>query len=413
MVTSLPESPASLRADPVFRCWAAAQVVNVTGSTVTQTVLPILVFQLTRSVGLTALIAATEVTPYLLFGLVAGPLADRVSRRAVMLRGYGLSAAVALILPVAGWLGRVPVALVFGCALATSTLFVFTDAASFGAYPLLIGRERLPAASGAINATVSASGVIIPSLAAGAAARWGATGVLIADAASYLLAAGLLARIRKPFGPGQHDHRPLTWRRLTGDAREGLAYIRGQRMLRLLLGVGFVNSLAFGSVVPLTVVFGVQVLHLPAHSPRLGWLYSASAAGSVLAALLFARLYRLRPPLVLTGAAMIVAGLALGALALVTPLPAALALLPVFWFAIDIVTTAGITYRQVSTPDAVLSRVNVVGRMIAWGGQPAGAALVGALAAATGVRAAFGVSAGLLLAAATVCAVAARRGIAG
>ena len=394
------ESSARLRSDPVFRCWAAAQVVNVTGSTVSQTVLPILVFQLTRSVVLTSLLAAVEVAPYLVFGLVAGPVADRVPRRALMLRGYGASAVVAVVLPVAGWLGRVPVGLVFGCALAVSILFVFTDAAAFGAYPLLIGRERLPAASGAINSMAAASGVIVPSLAAGAVARWGPTGVLITDAASYLIAAALLTRIRKPFGPGQPGEGQ---RRIVRDAAEGLRYIRGQPVLRLLLSVGFVNSLAFGSVSALTVVYGVQALHLAAHSPRLGWLYSASATGSVFASLAFSRLYRRRSPTGLTTAATLAAALTVGGLALVAPLPAALALLLVFWFAASTVVTTGITYRQTSTPDLLLSRVNVVGRMIAWGGQPAGAATIGLLASGIGVRPAFAVTAGCLLVAGTTC----------
>ena len=397
----------------MFRCWAAAQVVNVTGSTVSQTVLPILVFQLTWSVVLTSLLAAVEVAPYLVFGLVAGPVADRVSRRAVMVRGYCASAAVAAVLPVTGWLGRVPVSLVFGCALAVSVLFVFTDAAAFGAYPLLIGRDRLPAASGSINSMIAASGVVIPSVAAGAVARWGPTGVLIADAVSYLIAAVLLTRIRKPFGPGQPGDGPRARSRIRRDAAEGLRYIRSQPVLRVLLGVGFVNSLTFGSVAALTVVYGVQALHLGAHSPRLGWLYSASAAGSVLAALVFARLYRHRSPTALTAAAMVVAAAALGGLALVTPLLAALALLMVFWLAANTVVTTGITYRQTSTPDRLLSRVNVVGRMIAWGGQPAGAAIIGLLAAGVGVRVAFAVTAVSLLLAGMVAAGFHRRRTAG
>jgi hypothetical protein len=41
--------------------------------------------------------------------------------------------------------------------------------------------------------------------------------------------------------------------------------------------------------------------------------------------------------------------------------------------------------RQRETPDALQGRVNTTGRMIAWGGQPLGAALGSALAAGFGV----------------------------
>jgi hypothetical protein len=396
--------PERLKDDPVFRRWAAAQVVNVTGTVVSATVLPILVFQLTRSVLLTSLLAATEVVPYLVFGLVAGPVADQVSRRALMLGGYWASAVTGTVLPVAGWIGRVPVGLVFGCALAMATLFVFTDAAAFGAYPMLIGRERLPAASGAINSATGVSAVVVPSLAAAAAARWGATPVLLADAMSYAVAAILLARISRPFGLGRPGGAARSLGRVGSGVTEGLRYIWSEPVMRLLLMVGFANSLAFGSVRALTVIYGVQALHLTLHSPWIGGLYSAGAAGSLIASLLFARFYRARAPAALTSVALSGAAIALSGLAVVTVLPAAAALLVVFWFAAVTVVTTGITYRQTTVPSSLLSRVNVAGRMIAWGGQPAGAAAVGALAAAAGVRAAFWVTAAIMAAAAIACA---------
>jgi hypothetical protein len=48
---------------------------------------------------------------------------------------------------------------------------------------------------------------------------------------------------------------------------------------------------------------------------------------------------------------------------------------------------SGIIYRQQATPDHLQARVNVVGRMIAWGGQPVGAAVAGAVASVVSVRA--------------------------
>ena len=45
-------------------------------------------------------------------------------------------------------------------------------------------------------------------------------------------------------------------------------------------------------------------------------------------------------------------------------------------FALSFMTTitVGITYRQLVAPDHLRSSVNVIGRMVAWGGQPFGAA---------------------------------------
>ena len=46
----------------------------------------------------------------------------------------------------------------------------------------------------------------------------------------------------------------------------------------------------------------------------------------------------------------------------------------------------GIAYRQQTLPDDMQGRVNVVGRMVSWGGQPFGAALGGLGATVLGLR---------------------------
>ena len=62
----------------------AAGSSSYAGGTVTYVAAPILVYALTGSALLTGVTAATEGLPYLLFGLVAGALADRVNRQRLM-----------------------------------------------------------------------------------------------------------------------------------------------------------------------------------------------------------------------------------------------------------------------------------------------------------------------------------------
>ena len=87
----------------------------------------------------------------------------------------------------------------------------------------------------------------------------------------------------------------------------------------------------------------------------------------------------------------------LGALGSVTVFAVALVVFGLFSLSQMLTTANGITYRQMATPDALQSRVNVIGRMVAWGGQPFGAAIGGVLAQATSVRTAVGSAAILLL----------------
>ena len=50
-------------------------------------VLPLVVFEATGSVTLTGALFAVRVVPYLLFGLIAGPVADRGNRRLLIIGG--------------------------------------------------------------------------------------------------------------------------------------------------------------------------------------------------------------------------------------------------------------------------------------------------------------------------------------
>ena len=75
------------------------------------------------------------------------------------------------------------------------------------------------------------------------------------------------------------------------------------------------------------------------------------------------------------------------------------ALFAVALFSWSITTTiiVGITYRQLAAPDDLRSSVNVIGRMIAWGGQPFGAATGAAISATTDVPTAYAVAAVVML----------------
>lgn len=75
-----------------FRLFWLARTVSVAGSAVILLALPLLVLRLTGSALATSLVAAVEVLPYFVFGLLAGAVADRVDRRRLMV-GCDLAAA--------------------------------------------------------------------------------------------------------------------------------------------------------------------------------------------------------------------------------------------------------------------------------------------------------------------------------
>ena len=93
------------RADPDWLRYLSARVTSVAGSSATLVALPVLVYRLTGSALLTGVISGAESLPYLLFGLVAGTLADRRNRRSMMIAVDLASAAVVGSVPLAAAAG--------------------------------------------------------------------------------------------------------------------------------------------------------------------------------------------------------------------------------------------------------------------------------------------------------------------
>ncbi|WP_308283337.1 MFS transporter [Pseudonocardia nigra] len=358
---------------------------SVAGSQVTLVVLPVLMFQLTGSAALTGLLLAVEATPYLLFGLLAGAVADRVDRRLLMI-GCDLSAAVAMAsVPAAAAFGALAVPHVFAAAVVVAVAFVWRDGAYFGALPAIVGRDRLVAATGILASTAGVLQVLGPAVGGVLVATVGAPAALWLDAAGYLVSAATLLLIRAPFATGPAGER----RRILADIAEGLRFVRRHPLIRPLSLMGFGHSLTGGALIGLLVVYGVERLDLGTADPRLGWLYSAGAIGALCAAALL-RGWCGRSasrgwtcwsgPRTPSCSAESCSRRACPS----RSWPSSSG-----WGTYQLAITSSITLRQQLTPDRLQGRVNVTARMIAWGGQPVGAALGGALAEAWGLRTAL------------------------
>lgn len=388
MASTEPYLRPSLWRDRSFRLFWAGEVTSIAGSQVTLVVLPILVFQLTGgSAAQTSLLLTIEAVPYLAFGLVAGAVGDRVRRRPLMV-GCDLASAVAMAsIPTAAAVGVLSVAQIYTAGAVTATAFVWRDAGLFGALPAIVGRDRVVSAFGALISAEQALRVGATALGGALAAAVGPVTALWVDAVSYLVAATTLTLIPRSFGGRQRDD---TGQRLVSGLRReigtGLRYLRRHPVIWPLTVGGFGSSLTSGAVLGLLVVYGVRQLGLSDHDARLGWLFTAGGVGAVCAGLALPRLSRRvsQPRITLvafTGMLALLVGIALA-----TSLPAALLLLAALGGTSTLIIANGIALRQQLTPDRLQGRVNVTARMIAWGGQPIGAAIGGVLADHAGVR---------------------------
>ena len=218
--------------------------------------------------------------------------------------------------------------------------------------------------------------------------RW----ALVVDAAAVVAGSALLLALPRGRTADDLAGRHAGTRELV---LEGLRFIRGHHLVRTLTLVGIGNSLAGGVLLGLLVPV-VSGRHGGDGSGAVGLAYSALGVGTFLSTLLLPWVSkRVQPGLVtLVGLTGVAAGIVLWAL---VPGPVAgLVVLVAYQLAASTVILNGITIRHLATPENMQARVNTTARMIAWGGQPVGAAVAGALVDPLGQRTM------LLLAAGTV-----------
>jgi predicted MFS family arabinose efflux permease len=220
--------------------------------------------------------------------------------------------------------------------------------------------------------------------------------LLVVDALSFVASALLIRGVMRAMYDRTRVPVPLTRQVLLGDIAEGLRFLVRHPGVRTMTIVGTVQCISGGGFIALLVVWCDRVLDVGTDGLRFGLIYCGWSVGSLLATVLLTRLLRSYSP----------AGIALGALPFSAVLGVLTALAPDWqlaalgmlgWaIAYTMVVVNSISYRQQVTPEPLLGRVNLAGRMLSWGlGWTVGAALGGLLGQLVGIRAALVVAAAL------------------
>ncbi len=371
------------------RLFAASTLSNL-GDGVVITAFPLLAASISSSPQAVAGMTAAATLPWLLFGLPAGVIVDRVNRvrlmwivdlgRAIAVGGLGL-----LILD-----GNATLAALYAVVFVLGVAETLFDSAAMAVVPGVVEGESLEKANGRLFAgQLTANQFVGPPL--GALLFGLATSLPpLVDSVTFLMSAVLLTGVRV-----KRSVEVVERRSLGVELREGLAWVWHIRNIRTLAIGAAVINLAHTGAMAVLVLFATVVLGLP----ELGYgaLFVLAAigalAGSLTASRVAARFGR-RPTvlgsvavmavsLVLIGVtrSVVVAGLGMLAMSLGAE----------YW------NVVAVSYRQNATPDRLLGRVMSAYRFIAYGSFPLGALLGGFLAATFGLPATFTVG-GILIA---------------
>lgn len=323
--------------------------------------------------------AAVQTLPFLLLAIPLGLLADRVSRRRLMvaaeaLRALSLLAMLAMVLTgrlSIGWLA------VLGFAGAVGT--VGFSVAAPALVPSLVPGRLLGVANGRLELARSAAFAAGPAL-AGALVAWaGASAAFVLAAMLSAAAAVLLWRLVEPARAAAPARHPLL------EIRDGALFVWHQELLRPMLLTGIAWNISWFVLQAVYVPYAVRVLGLGAQSVGLtlaaygaGMVVGALLAGRVTAALPFGRAVQVGPAVSVAAAATMTATLVLPSGVLAAASFFLFGVGPIVW---TITTT---TLRQSVTPGAMLGRASSVFLTVNAGARPVGAALGGWVGAAWG-----------------------------
>jgi predicted MFS family arabinose efflux permease len=383
----------ALRRDPEWLKYLSAGVLSFAGSRVTEIALPLLVYLITDSPLLTAVVVAAEAVAYLLFGLVAGALADRYDRRRILVLTDVGSALVIGSIPVAAAAsGRVTVPHVVLVAMAAAVLSVYNNAADFGALPTLVGPRRVPSAYSVLASAATIVGIVAPAVTGILLGVISPQTVLAIDAVSFVLSAALLSRVRRPMTAAGRGEASTT---LRGDILDGLRYLWNHPTIRPITIVGIAQSAFIGATFAQFVPYADRALGIRAGDWRLGSLYVAWTIGALAASVALPRMARRWSAAWITLVMTPIAAVGGLLVALASTWTVAVLLIAVWSTVLAINGNNTVIHRQQEAPERLVSRVSASGRMLAWGiGNPVGAFLGGLAAQQWGPRAAFVLGAG-------------------
>lgn len=174
------------------------QVVSNLGSGMTGFALGVWAYRQTGSVTALALITLFGTLPNTLLSPIAGALADRWGKRAVLLLNNFGSGACTLAMALLYWTGRLEIWHVYALLLASRCFNVFQLPAFSAATALLVPRKQLVRANGMAQLGPAAALIGSPVLAATLMDVIGLGGVMFLDFSSFLFAAGTLLAVRIP-----------------------------------------------------------------------------------------------------------------------------------------------------------------------------------------------------------------------
>jgi MFS family permease len=358
---------------PNYRLWFWGQMLSLFGTWMQSTAQGYLVFELTHSPAYLGYVTFAAGVPSWLFMLYGGVIADRVSRRTLLVLTQVSMMALAFILAGLAFLRLVQAWHIVVLAFALGVVNAFDAPARMAFVLEMVDREDLTNAIALNSAMFNAAVVVGPAAAGVTYALYGPAWCFTLNGVSYT--AVIVALLAMRVAP---QVRPTARTSTLAELKEGIGYVVAEPMVRTMISWVGVTALFAMMFIPLIPAWAVTVLN--GNATTNGLLQSARGVGALSGALVIASLGRSRSKGKLLTLGAFAFSALLVAFAVVRLVPLSLVILAGVGTAMILFLNLANGLVQTLSPDALRGRVMGVYSLIFFGLMPIGGLVAGTLA---------------------------------
>lgn len=236
-MSSISSKYSALRGEREYFKLLAANAVNRFGDSVDSIALSLLMYEVTGSASMMALLLAVNYLPTIVLQPIAGAVVDRMDKKAVMVWMDFARGAVVALIALLVYLDALSTAMLFVCVALISTLETLRVPAGACAMPALLSKEKYTVGAALNGGAGQVCTVVGLALAGPIVEGLGMEWAFAIDMGTFFFSGAAIAALKMKLPP-RHDAEKVSVRAVGRDMAEGLRYLKGSKLLWALTLLG-------------------------------------------------------------------------------------------------------------------------------------------------------------------------------
>jgi len=322
-----------------------AESVSLIGDRIVAIALIMLVYDITKSATAVSILMMLKAFPALLFGSIAGGIADRLNKKWVMILSNVAQGLLVLLIPISNTLS-----VIYGVYLIMSTANQLFIPARFATIPELVLKKSLMSANSLFSIAYVGTLAFGPAIGGFLINSYGLNIAFYVDAFTFFIPAIVILFLNIPHVPYDKNTKKSFFK----DLKEGFQFIKDDSQLMLALILSAVGYLGIGAMSVLGIVLAEEILNLGANG--YGIMMSSMGVGLLIGAIFSGKLEKKYSKINLSVAGNIIAGIMIAFLPYTTKLYIAIIITMIMGFGTVLIQISSNTLFQL-TPKKVRGKV--------------------------------------------------------